>query len=166
MAQLNDTERIEMLNNVIDAESTLANCCAHLSFLIHNGKIRQKFNQLANIARENIKTLHDYMRSEQMPPAMLENRCKYCKMKPESFSLEGAVSLGLELVSVCEALYKNLAKLATDRHSKTLFEELRKDKAAEKNFLKSEKKFIKEEKPSSCIINEYCIPEIASKFWK
>ncbi|MDP2923669.1 MAG: hypothetical protein Q8O30_08140 [Candidatus Omnitrophota bacterium] len=162
----NVTMFIEVLQKAIDAENTLRNCCSHLSSLIHNGRIRKEFNRLAEVADNDTHVLSGYMRAQNMQLILPENKCKYCKIKPESFSLEGAVNLGLEIVSLCEALYKDLTKLTKDYSSKTLFENLRKEKAREKNFLKREKRFIKENEPSSCIINEYCIPEIAAKLWK
>lgn len=157
---------ITALENAIDAESTLSNCCAHLSSLIDNGRIRKEFTNFSEIARINVKVLSEYMQQKHLPPFVLENKCKYCKMKPESFSLAGAIGLGLEITQAIEALYKDLAKNSPDETSKALFDNLRRGKIQQRNFFKKEKTFIKEEEKLPTIINEYCIPEVAAKLWK
>lgn len=159
-------EFIEKLEIAIDAESTLSNCCNHLFLLMHDGKIRSEFKKFSDIAEDNIKILKDYLQNAGIEDFVLEKKCQYCKIKPESFSLEGAIKLGLEIIDICIKVYKELLKLSSETESKNLFESLIGEKTSQKNFLKKEREEIEDKKESQNIIDLHCIPTVASRLGK
>lgn len=161
-----EQEFIEKLQNSIDAESTLSNCCNHLFSLMHDGKIRSEFKKFSDIAENNIKILRDYLKSAGCEDFVLEQKCQYCKINPESFSLEGAIKLGLEIIDACLKLYKKLLELSSDTESKNLFKSLIKEKNNQKNLLKKESKTIEGGKEDQNVMDFHCIAAIASRLGK
>ncbi|MDD4182648.1 MAG: hypothetical protein PHT53_02365 [Candidatus Omnitrophica bacterium] len=159
-------EFIEKLQNAIDAESTLSNCCRHLFSLMRDGKIRSEFKKFSDIAEDNIKILQDYLKNAGIDDFVLEKKCQYCKINPESFSLEGAVKLGLEIIDICIKVYKKLLTLSRAEESKNLFESLIGEKTNQKNFLIKESKAIENQKEGQSMIDLHCIPAIASRLGK
>lgn len=159
-------ELIENLQNAIDAESTLSNCCKHLFSLMHEGRIRSEFKKFSDIAEDNIRILGDHLKSAGVEDFVLEKKCQYCKINPESFSLVGAVNLGLEIIHICLKLYKKLVELSNDAASRNLFESLAKEKSNQKNFLKKESETIEASKENRNIMDLHCIAAIASRLGK
>ncbi|MDD4955421.1 MAG: hypothetical protein PHP17_05235 [Candidatus Omnitrophica bacterium] len=157
---------IDKLEAAIDAESTLSNCCNHLFVLMHEGKIRSEFKKFSDIAKDNIKILTDYLKEAGVQDFILEKKCEYCKINPESFSLEGSVKLGIEIIDACIKLYKKLEELSSETESKNLFQSLVKEKSNQKNFLNKEYETIEEIKESNSIIDLHCIPTVASRLGK
>jgi hypothetical protein len=156
---------IEKLQMASEAERVIAKCCGHLANLIKNGRVRNKFFSISEVARTNEKLLRNRLREFGENHFIPEERCKYCKVEPESFSLFGALNLGVEITSTVMAHYKNLVALAMTSKDKKVFKELLREKSGQKHFLKKELRFIneKEEKNQLDCIGNYCIPKIISK---
>ncbi|MFA5008006.1 MAG: hypothetical protein WC546_02175 [Candidatus Omnitrophota bacterium] len=159
-------EFIEKLESAIDAENTLSNCCKHLFSLMHDGKIRSEFKKFSDIAEDNIKILTDYLKAAGIENFVLEQKCQYCKINPESFSLEGAIKLGLEIIDISIKLYKKLFELSSGEESKNLFESLIKEKTNQKNFLKKESEVIESGKEDRSLMDLHCIAAVASRLGK
>ncbi len=159
-------EFINQLESAIDAESTLSNCYNHLFSMINNGKIRSEFKKLSDVAADNIKILNDSLRDAGVNNFVLENKCKYCKINPESFSLIGAINLGLEITNAGIKIYKKLSELFPDAESKNLFKNLVKEKTNQQNFLKKESEFLDKDTEAKSVIDLHCIPTIASRLGK
>jgi rubrerythrin len=166
MANNSQQKLIEKLQNAIDAENTLSKCCGHLFSLIRNGRIRSQFQKFSEVAKENIEMLRDCLKDLCVENFMPQDKCKYCKIDPESFSLQGAINLGLEIINACIKFYKELANLSRDKENRNLFDELTREKINQRNFLKKENEFIDKKDYKSSIVNYHCIPEVASKLWK
>ena len=155
----------EKLQSAIDIERISAKCCCHLSSLIKNGKIRSKFFVMSEVAKVNEALLCDYLRQLGITHFISEERCKYCKINPESFSLLGAINLGLEITEAAITHYKDLVTLVACSEDKKIFKKLLKEKDEQRDFLKKERKFVHEKEDKNqfdCIMN-YCIPKVISK---
>jgi rubrerythrin len=157
---------IDQLETAIDAESTLANCYNHLFSLTNNGKIRSEFKRLSDVATDNIKILNDCLKDTGVTNFVLENKCQYCKINPESFSLVGAINLGLEITDISIKIYKKIIELLPDAESKNLFKSLLKEKTNQHNFLKKESEFVDKDSEFKSVIDLHCIPTIASRLGK
>lgn len=157
---------IGKLEKAIDAESILSNCCRHLFALMREGEIRSEFKKISDIAEDNIKILTGYLKDAGVEDFILEKKCEYCKINPESFSLEGSINLGIEIISACVKLYKELEGLSGEAESKNLFQSLVKEKTAQKNFLNKEYEAIENKKDGKNIIDLHCIPAVASRLGK
>lgn len=166
MANNSKEKLIEKLQNAIDAENTLSNCCSHMFSLVHSGKIRSEFKKFSDIAKENINILRGCLKDLGVENLILEDKCKYCKIDIESFSLIGAINLACEIIDVCIKFYKELKELCQDRQNKNLFKELVKEKTNQKNFLKKESGLAAKGKEGVSVVDHYCLPEVASKLWK
>lgn len=154
------------LETAIDTESTLSNCYNHLFSLIDNGKIRSEFKKLSDVAADNIKILNDCLKDAGVADFVLENKCQYCKINPESFSLIGAINLGLEITDISVKIYKKIIELLPDAESKNLFKSLLKEKTNQHNFLKKESEFVDKDRELKSVIDLHCIPTIASRLGK
>lgn len=157
---------IDKLESAIDAESTLSNCCDHLFALMHEGKIRSEFKKFSDMAKDNIKILTDCLKEAGVEDFVLEKKCEYCKINPESFSLEGSIKLGIEIIEACIKLYKKLEELSSEPENKNLFQSLSKEKSNQKNFLNKEYEAIEDVEEGNNIINLHCIPTVASRLGK
>lgn len=108
----------------------------------------------------------DYLKRCGVSNFVLEHKCKFCKLKPESFSLLGALNLGLEVAGASIKFYNDLLDLSYSEEDKILFKRIKKDKIEQRNFLKKESRFVQDYKAKSDFITDYCIPEVISKLWK
>ena len=156
-------ELAEILQHAIDAESTLGVCCTHLSALIHNGKVRSQFGVFAKKAEENKKFLITYLEILGVRDFVFESKCELCKMKPESFSLSGALNVALEIVEVSVGLLKQLSAKSSDQNDKKLFKKLLSEKNTQRDFLKKEQEFNLSDKELPGCVGEYCIPQVIGK---
>lgn len=162
----NKKEIIETMQNAVDAENMMHFCSSHLTSLIRNGRIKNKFSSFSESSKNNrdflVKCLSDLGVDKYFP----EEKCKFCNIKAESFSLLGAVNLGLEVTDAAIKTYKKLLELSETSDDKKKFKEILKEKDTEKASLKEEKKFISKEECKENFIESYCIPEVVSKLWK
>lgn len=157
---------VEDLERAIDAENTTSICYKHLASLIKNGRIRNKFYSFSEAARLSKDFLTSRLGSLGKSDFVLEEKCTFCKINPESFSLEGAINLGLEITKAAADFYKRLLGLSRDEEYRKLFKKLLSEKSEQRNFLKKEKRFISSRGDKLDIIEDYCIPEVISSLWK
>lgn len=167
MSELKNKDRIiENLENAIDAENTMSICCGRLANLIKNGRIRKQFNLCVDTAKINIDSLKRLLQKLGVEDFVLEEKCTFCKINPESFSLLGALNLGLEIADAVIKSYKKLLELFSNPEEQDVFERLLREKNKLRAFLKQEKGFIRIDKEQFNFIDSYCIPEIVSKLYK
>ncbi|MDD5194394.1 MAG: hypothetical protein PHQ96_01800 [Candidatus Omnitrophica bacterium] len=154
-----------VLECTIETEHMIAKCCKRLSELIKNGKVRGKFLAISQASEVNEATLRQHLIQSGRPEYVLEERCKFCKIDPESFSLVGAINFGLEIINAAISCYKDLTASVQLADDKKLFNSLLKEKNEQRDFLKKEQKFAveKEDKSQLDCIGNYCIPKIISK---
>ena len=155
----------ESLKKAIDGEHSVSSCFKHISGLTKNGSIRSKFIDLARGSQRNKEALLKHLYSLGETDFVLEDKCHYCKLTPESFSLPGALSLGLEITGICADLYDGLSKLHSGSEDKDLFRRLLKEKNNQRRFLKKEKGFV-EAKSDSNFIMDFCIPHVVGRLLK
>lgn len=158
--------RVEQLHDVLDAEYAITRCFGHLSGLIKNGRIKNRFISLAETARDNQRLLKDRLAGLGAEEVAEDRACHWCKINPESFSLSGTLNLGIELTGRARAFYRELFSSAQTEEDRRLFGELMKEKHGQHGFLKKEKKFMRKEDDGLGLIDSYCIDEVISKLWK
>ncbi|MBD3263799.1 MAG: hypothetical protein GF375_01700 [Candidatus Omnitrophica bacterium] len=153
-----------ILKKAVCVEDATAVCSLHLAGLIKNGRVKKKFDNCGQTAAENKKILVEMLGSgEAGPEACGENKCKFCNLKTESFSLVGSLTLGAEITSAAIKYYKYLNRLSTDRDRKKLFSSLSKTKVFQRNLFKKEEKFGHREDREGDFIKIYCIPHVVTK---
>ena len=157
--------RVEQLHVVLDAEHAITRCLGHLSSLIKNGKIRNRFISFAETAQNNQRLLKDRLAGLGVEEIAEDRACHLCKVNPESFSLSGALNLGIELTNKASAFYRELLSSAQTEEDRRLFGTLMKEKHGQHGFLKKEKKFVRKEDDDLSLIDSYCIDEVISKLW-
>lgn len=162
----NKDKIIENLQNAIDAENTMSTCCGHLANLIKNGRIRKQFFSCSDTAKGNRDSLIELLKNLEVKDFGLQERCGFCKINPESFSLLGALNLGLEITDVVIKSYKELLERFFNSQEQGVFEKLLREKSKLRDFLKKEKGFIRIDKKEFNFIDYYCIQEIVSKLYK
>ena len=155
----------ENLHSAIHAEHIASSCFGYIASLTKNGRVRAKFCTFAELAKNDKESLVGRLSNFGITNFILEDKCELCKLKPESFSLAGALNLGLELTSISLKFYNELLGASERLEDKNLFRELIKEKTEQKNFLKKEKRFVRPDKVTSDFISSYCIPEVAAKLW-
>ena len=153
----------ETLQNTVDAESMMHFCCSHLAHLIKNGRIKNKFCSFSQTAETNKELLVERIISLGISNFLPENKCRFCNVKSESFSLLGALNLGLEVASVAIKLYKDLLNLTDNLDDKKLYKEILNEKSIQLAFLKKEKRFVSKGELKLNLIGSYCLPEIVSR---
>jgi len=158
----NKEDLIKILESVIDIEHTTFVCFNYIASLLKNGRIRTRFYNLAKDAQKNKEYLINKLKEIGVTEFVLEEKCKFCRLKPESFSLLGAFNLGIEINKVAIKLYDTLLDLNKDNKEKILLKRIIKIKNNQIDFLKKEKMF-SEQKEAEDIISNYCIPKIISK---
>jgi hypothetical protein len=162
MRQVN---RLEQLHDVLDAEYAISRCFGRLSALIKNGRIRNRFITFAEAARNNQRLLKERLAELGAEEEVEERACHLCKINPESFSLRGALNLGMELTNKAGVRYKELVSSAATEEDERLYGTLMKEKHGQHGFLKKEKKFVHKEEDDFSLIDSYCIDEVISKLW-
>jgi rubrerythrin len=158
--------QIEQLHNALDAENIIPDCFKHLSALIKNGRIRNSFISFSEAAKNNQRLLKDRLSNLGAKDFVSQDKCTFCKIKTESFSLSGALNLGLEANSAAIKFYKNLLTVTKSEEDKKLFNSLIKEKNQQQDFLKKEKKFLRKEEDKLSLIDSYCITEVIAKLWR
>jgi len=158
--------QIRELNNALDAENIIAGCFRHLSTLINNGRIRSSFVSFSETAKNNQSLLKERLNNLGARDFVAQNKCAFCKINAESFSLSGALNLGLEANKAAIKFYKNLLAESKSEEDKKLFNSLIKEKVLHQDFLKKEKRFLRKEEDNLGLIDSYCISEVIAKLWR
>ena len=166
MAQKKEIKLNEILQDIFDAEHFTSKCFGHLAALVNNGNIRDKFSYFSERAERNKEELEQWLDNLGETNFCAREHCTFCQVEPGSFSLLGALNVGLEVTEITLKRYKQLVALKEQAHNKNLYKKLFKEKTEQKRFLKQEKKFIKEHEDKPTFADDYCIPEIISKYWK
>lgn len=157
------TRFIGKLKGAINTEQTMGFCYMHLASLIKNGRIKNTLSSYSDVARHNESLLVERLQREGDTTFVSQHHCDPCQANVESFSVSGAINLGLEITDIAIKFYKDLLELSKPEDRK-LFKELWKEKCSQKEFLKKEKKF--GHKDVMNFTQNYCIPEVISKLWK
>jgi rubrerythrin len=156
---------IAKLEDAIDAEHTAIECLRHISELVRNGRIKAMFASFAEEAQRNRNLLLKRLAALGQKDFVLEDKCHFCKLAAKSFSLFGAVNLGLELTRVCLDAYDALVEEYKQAEDRNEFRRLLKGKHKQRSFLKKERRFI-ENNSESNFIADFCIPHVAGKLLK
>jgi hypothetical protein len=156
-------ELIEKIKGIIDTEYSFTICCGYLASLIKNGRIRKQFHSYVEVAKDNLKLLEVYLGRLGVNNFELKEDCKFCKINPESFSLIGAINLGLEIIGVAIGYYKDLLVSVNNADDANLFSRLFKEKITQRNLLNKEKEFNEDKAYSFGTIEQFCIPYIRSR---
>ncbi|MDD5154960.1 MAG: hypothetical protein PHF11_00540 [Candidatus Omnitrophica bacterium] len=158
--------KIEKLERALDAEQATAVCCGRLAALIKNARIRKNFLCLSEAAKNNQRLLYDRLKALEAKGVVPQDKCEYCRINPESFSLDGAINLGLEVTSAAIKIYKGLLACSQGEDDKKLFEGLIKEKKGQFNSFKKEKKFMRTQEDKFNMIDSYCVSKIISQLLK
>jgi len=156
-------ELVAKIETAIDSEHFFAICFAHLLSLTKNGRIKDQFYSYVNSAKTNIRLLLDYLPSLGVNNFVLEEKCKLCKINPDSFSLIGAINLSLEITGVAIGAYKDMLTFVDNAQGHKLFQKLLKEKILQADLLKKEKEFHEDKTYRFSAIEQFCIPYIRSK---
>lgn len=158
-----------LLYSTIDAEHLISRCYSHLMFLVKNGRIRNQFQKYVKIAEGNKTLLGNYLKKIGVTYYCEREECKFCKVEPDSFSLIGAINLGLEITSIVIKLHKELLSLIKDKEDKKIFSKLLERKIEQRRFLRKEKKVAQDKEDKAqflSLFDSYCIPKVVSKLKK
>jgi|GEM_PF-1735454 len=153
----------DKLWKVVDAEYTAASCFNYISGLIKNGRISVRFVDFAKKAEKNKKMFSALLGERGKKNVVFENTCELCKLTPQSFSLLGALNLGIELTRISEDLYARLSEEFLPMAYKDVFKRLSEEKHRQRNFLRKELRFV-EATGGSDFIMDVCIPYVVGKF--
>ncbi|MDD2751839.1 MAG: hypothetical protein PHN59_01745 [Candidatus Omnitrophica bacterium] len=162
----NKEKLIETLQSAVDTENTLHFCYSYLVSLIHNSGARQNFTLLSQSAKLNQEFLINLLKGLEVEEFLPEHKCKFCNIKAESFSLQGAISLGIEILDLQIKLYRDLALMDINAHEKARLRAILEDKINHREILKKESKFAVKEDEKLNFIESYCIPGIIAKLWE
>ena len=166
MLTIDKSKLIEILQHTVDAENMMHYCLSHLAHLIKNGRIRKKMNEFSELAKTNKEFLIEQLNNLGITSYLPENRCRFCNVKAESFSLLGSINLALEIIDIEKKLYKDLLKLYNNTEAKGKINQILDTKMSQKTFLKNEKKFASQAEYKLSFIDSYCLAGIVSKLWK
>ena len=153
----------ENLKGALEVEPHLGLCCQRIGLLIKNGGVRTKCERLALSAKEAEGKLQGIFQREGVV-FKIEHRCQFCRLKPDNFSLEGAINLGLEIVKVGIQYYRNLVRLSRG-DDRSLFVGLLKDKLRHRRMLLVEQGFERTWRKGG-VIDDFCLPRIISQLWR
>jgi rubrerythrin len=156
----NTQNRVAALHNAACLENAAAMCTEHTAALIKNGKIRQHLSDVSDAAKQNRQWLIKLLNEAGTEEFAWGEKCAFCKLDPETFSLDGAISLCLELTEGLSAVYKQLSGYADDEGNRETFLSLLKEKTQTRDFLKKEKNFSRKGSELS-LIDSFCIPHIS-----
>ncbi|MDD2688728.1 MAG: hypothetical protein PHT41_01050 [Candidatus Omnitrophica bacterium] len=157
---------IETLQHTVDAENMLHFCCSHIASLINNGRVRKEFSSFSSDAKENKDFLIEKLKNFGIKDSLPLDKCRFCEVKAESFSLLGAINLSLEVINAQIKLYKDLVKSADNKDDRGKFKVILERKNGQRAFLVNEKRFCSKPGDKLSFMDSYCIPEIVSQLWK
>lgn len=153
----------DTLRRAAEAEHHLGKCGVHIALLIDNGKIREKFYKFVDSAKVAEEELYNIFKREGYD-FRIKSYCEFCRLKPESFSLEGAINLSVEIIEVTIKCYRKLIRFA-DKKNRSLFTKFLKEKLRHRNALIKEKHF-NHNKGKGGVIEDFCLPYVISKLWR
>ncbi|MDD5595097.1 MAG: hypothetical protein PHY94_02510 [Candidatus Omnitrophica bacterium] len=159
-------EFIETLQSAVGAENTLHFCYSYLITLMRNCGARKNFSLLSDSAVANKEFLSNLLKDLGAEEFLPDHKCQFCNIKAESFSLQGAISLGLEIINQQIKLYKELMLFDSTAENQVIFGRILKEKLNQKEVLKIESKFAAKEEEKLNFIESYCIPGIIAKLWE
>ena len=155
---------IEKIEQSIDAENTLSHFYQHIASLTKNGKIRKRFRAFAESAKQNKEILSLHLEELGVRDFELENRCSFCQINPDSFSLNGALNLELEITRAATLFYKDLSNGSFNPDEKMLFRRLMREKKDQVAFIKKEKRLHEKDIEDHNSNNkDLTVPDIFSK---
>jgi hypothetical protein len=157
---------IKTLQHTAGAENMMHFCTSHLADLIKNGRVKNRINSFSEAARVNRDSLTKYLSALGVKDFLPAVGCKFCDVKPESFSLLGALNLSLEINDALIKGYKELLGSMENKEEQAMFKAILREKVEERSVLKKEKDFVSEAGEKVNIIDARCIPEIISSLWK
>ncbi len=157
---------ITKLDGLVDTEHTIAKCFDHLASLIKNGQVKTKFCSYSATAKKNEVLFLDSLKKLGVSNAVFEDRCSLCKINPASFSLSGALNLGIEVMDIARKYYDDLIVLCESDADKKMFKEMLKAKIKQRDQLKKERRFEHKEDESSAATGPYGISQVVSKLYK
>lgn len=166
MLTIDKSKLIEILQHTVDAENMMNFCLSHLAHLIKNGRVRKRMSEFSEMAKKNKEFLSEELRQLGVSSYFPENGCRYCNVKPESFSLLGAINLALEIIDIETKSYKDILRLIDNKKTKEEINQILDTKMSQKTFLKNEKKFASQAEYKLSFIDSYCLAGIVSKLWK
>lgn len=155
----------ESLQQAIDVEQATSSCFRYISEMVKNGRIRNRFASFAEESEKNKEMLLQRLEALGYTDFVLEDKCRFCKLTPESFSLFGALNLGLEITDISSRIYNDLVSAYKASDDEVLFKRLLNEKKQLRSFLKKEKNFVEVKSQPDFIMN-FCIPHIAGKLAK
>jgi ferritin-like protein len=160
------TERIvEMMRQAADVEHVGSLCFGYLATLLKNGTVKEIFQTFSANSEANKELLLSRLKDLGIDDFQLKHTCKYCQLSAESFSLLGAVNLGLEISEVAIKAYKALEQGCDTQNDAELFKSLLKEKLEQKHLLQKERQFDHHDEDVFMLIDTHCISEVISKLW-
>jgi ferritin-like protein len=160
------TDRIvEVMGMAVDVEHVGSLCFGYLATLLKNGKVQKTFKTFAENSEANKELLLSRLKDLGVDDFQLKHSCKYCKLSAESFSLLGAVNLGLEISEVAIKAYKALEQCCDTQPEAELFKSLLKEKLEQKHLLQKERQFDHHDEDAFMLVDTHCISEVISKLW-
>jgi rubrerythrin len=152
--------------HLLDIEQTSSSCFEYLASLMHNSRVRNEFFSFAEKAKENKNELSRWLSELGSSEAAVQSKCQFCKVRPESFSISGALDLGIQLAGAAVKHYEKLFKISDAFRESDFWNRALEEKEEELDFLRAEKNFNTNKEVSSDFISKNCIVNIISKLYK
>jgi hypothetical protein len=156
---------VHTIEEATGAEHIMSVCYSRIAALVKNGRVRAKLESFAAMAQANEDELIERFKCCVADKYLIEKKCKFCTVEPESFSLHGAINLGVEILETSIHLYRELAKKCEPEEDSELFKGLLEEKIKQKDFLMKEKKYTRVDQDTLDFVDTYCLPEVISKLW-
>lgn len=157
---------ITKIDGLIDTEYAISRCFEHLASLIHNGRAKKKFIAYADTAKKNKEIFLSVFKGMGASDCLTQEKCSLCKVDPASFSLSGALNLGMEMSDVAIRYYQDLVSLCASDVDKKEFKRMLKEKTSQKEVLKKERAFERSAENSSGTTEAFQMPDIVSRLYK
>lgn len=157
-----------IIEQIVDAQHVMGYCSTHLTGLIKNGKVKNRFSQMSRAAIAHRDILERFCSSFGLSCRPPQKACKFCDVKPESFSLIGALNIGVEVSTYLFERYRALASLVEDPGDRKIFREMAAELGKQRTYLKAEQKFAvgKQEEDEPTYMESSCMPQIISRLCK
>ncbi len=158
-----ETTIIRDIATVLEAENFFSTCFGHLEVLIKNGTIQSTIRFYREQSLKNAQFLRKYLNTFAGERTPEKSTCSQCKVLPESFSLEGALNLGLEIIDVAITHYRSIIKKIPASPEKETLERYLSEKLEQKKFFKREKQF--DHIHSAGVVDSFCVPYLLSRLY-
>jgi hypothetical protein len=155
----------DVIRKIVDAQHVMGYCSVHLTTIIKNGKVRNRFAQMSSAVDIHRDILEKFCQLNGYSCTAPETACRYCGVKPESFSLIGALNIGVEVTTYLLDQYRKLESLVADPGDRKIFREIGGELSRQRNYLKAEQKYVvkKEQETEPTFMDSHCMPEILSR---